>query len=106
MTTAKKIDWERVVANSWEKLMATILKDFTSSKEVCVPRNNSSACSVCGKPSTATPANFVIGHVTADGFGIWNPDCKHGKFLVCPDCEKNGLENIGCPQCGCTIFKC
>ena len=56
-------------------------------------------CAGCGVLS-AESSMPVLGWKTSDGFHIWWPTCRHGRFVLCPACEKD--EDLWqCPACGC-----
>lgn len=54
-------------------------------------------CSGCERRSVAEWSIVGQQYRTRDGFYVHSPVCKHGTYLLCPDCE---APDFGCPQCG------
>lgn len=59
-------------------------------------------CAFCDKRS-ADERMPPIGWETSDGFDVWWPRCKDGKFITCKECEGKALR---CPVCGTGEFYC
>jgi hypothetical protein len=55
-------------------------------------------CRFCDRQVTA--ADKAYG---PNGWRIWTPTCKHGRFCECPDCA-NVDRDHACDKCGCGEF--
>lgn len=62
------------------------------------PEPQGDPCVSCGKRSV-DEARHIMGFRTRDRFDVTKPCCKHGSYLLCPECDKT--YKGGCPVCGC-----